>query len=282
MNTVLVTGATGYIGTPICELLLERGYTVHGLARSTEAVEKLTAAGISPVRASLTDTAALAGAARQADAVIHTALNWGQDAGATDRAAVAAMLDALGGSKKPFLYTSGVWVMGSTGGRLAGEMFPLNPPPFLAWRPQVERMVLDATERGVRGVVIRPATCYGREGGIVAKVASGARPLIGDGENHWSFVHVEDLAELYVLALEKAAPGALYVAAHGAAVKVKSLGAALAIDGFVPLESARATFGPLADALALDQKIGSTRAGRELGWIPSRPHVLEEIRRARQ
>jgi nucleoside-diphosphate-sugar epimerase len=149
---------------------------------------------------------------------------------------------------------------------------------LVAWRPAVEQLVLDTTVRGIRGIVIRPARVYGGSRGPIAKIRSGAEPLVGSGDNHWSFVHVEDLAELYVLAFENAPAGSVYVAADGPPVSVKDLAAACGITAMLPLEEARRKMGPLADALVMDQRIGSTRAGRELGWKPSRPGVLQAIR----
>jgi len=276
---ILVTGATGYIGAVVCEKLRARGQEVLGLARSPEAAAKLEAAGVQPLSGSLAEPETVAAAAGKSSGVIHTAMAWGADAPALDRGLVQAALGALAGSGKPFLYTSGVWVMGDTKGRLAGEMFPLKPAPLVAWRPPVERLVLDATEQKVRGVVIRPAMVYGRKGGMIAGWLSGKMPVVGDGSNHWSFVHVDDLADLYVLALERAPAGSLYVAADGPAFPVKQLAEAAGIKELTPIEQARQTLGPMADALILDQRIGSTRAGRELGWKPSRPTVLDLIRR---
>lgn len=276
---ILVTGATGYIGAVVCEKLRERGEEVLGLARSPEAAAKLEAAGIRALNGSLAEPQTVAAAATQAGGVIHTAMAWGADAPALDRGVVEAVLGALAGSGKPFVYTSGVWVMGNTKGRLAGEMFPLQPAPLVAWRPAVERLVLDASEQKVRGVVIRPAMVYGRQGGMIAGWLAGKMPVVGDGTNHWSFVHVDDLADLYVLALERAPAGSIYVAADGPAFPVKQLAEAAGITELVPVEQARQTLGPMADALVLDQRIGSTRAGRELGWRPSRPNVLELLKR---
>ncbi len=279
MASIFVTGATGYLGAVACEKLIAAGYDVTGLARSPEAAAKLVDAGVRPVHGALGDAALLAAAARSADAVLHAAADWGPGFAASDRAAVEAMLDALTGSAKPFVYTSGTWVMGGTGGRLAGEMFPLNGPPLVAWRPAVERLVLDSAEKKVRGVVLRPAMVFGRGGGTAGKIARGELPVVGDGSNHWSFVNVDDLGDLYVLATERGRSGCVYLAADGPPVKTADLAAALGAAPPVPLEQARERFGPVAECWALDQKIGSTRAFRELGWRPTRPTVLQEGKR---
>jgi nucleoside-diphosphate-sugar epimerase len=287
--SIFVTGASGYIGSAVVEVLRKEGYEITGLARSEEAARKVRALGAVPVRGSLTDTELLARLAADSEAVIHMAMDWGAGAGAVDRAAVEAMLEPLRGSGKVFLYTSGVWVMGDTRGMIAGELAPLRPPALVEWRPRVERIVLDSSDDGVCGIVIRPAMVFGRGGGMVGRLLQSARAegvvrIVGDGENHWSFVHIDDLADLYLRCAEKAQPGDLFVAADGPAVRLRNLAAAIrdAVGGeigieYVPVEEARRQIGPLADALVLDQKIGSTKAARVLGWLAGRPSVLEEI-----
>jgi nucleoside-diphosphate-sugar epimerase len=275
---ILVTGGTGYIGAAVIERLRERGHEVAALVRSEAAARKIQAAGGVPVPGHLEEPATLAAAARQAGGVVHAAMAPGAHGWRLDRAAVEAMLNGLAGSNKPFVYTSGTWVMGSTGGRTAGEMFPPKPVPIVAWRLEVERMVLDASASGVRGIVLRPSTVWGRGGGTVARALRADVPLVGDGTNHWSFVHVDDLAELYALALERAPAGSLYVASHGPAVALSQLAQAAGLSPFVPLSEARTKIGPLADALVIDQRIGSTKAGRELGWIPAKGGARRDSR----
>lgn len=287
---VFLTGATGYIGSVVAEVLQREGHSVIGLARSDEAARKLEARGVAVRRGDLRDTGTLAAAAGDAGGVIHTGLDLGAaDTPAVDAAAVAAMLEALHETGRPFIYTSGVWVLGDTGGRVADEDTPVNPTPLVAWRPAVERTVLDAARNGVRSVVIRPAMVYGRGGGAVGDFVrtarqTGAVRYVGDGSNRWSFVHVDDLAELYFLALTQSPEGYVYLAAAGEAIPVKTLAEAASraagAEGrvqAVPLEQARETMGLFADALVLDQQISGDRAKRLLGWKPRRPSVLEEL-----
>jgi nucleoside-diphosphate-sugar epimerase len=276
-DRIFVTGATGYLGAATVANLLKRDFEVLGLARSDESARKLESTGASATRGNLNDPDTLIHSCREADGVVHIGMQWGSDSGEIDARAVAAMLDALAGTGKTFLYTSGVWVMGSTGGRLAGEMFPLKPPPAVAWRPRVERMVQDAVERKIRSIVLRPAMVYGHGGGALGRVAAGALPMIGDGENHWSFVHVDDLGVLYVDALERAPAGELYVAAAGQPLKWKDLAAAAGNTSRISIDEARQSIGPLADCYILDQKIGSTKAGRQLGWVPKGPSPMQVL-----
>ena len=284
---VFLTGATGYIGSAVAEALSNAGYAVVGLARSDDQARTLAAKGLGAHRGDLRDPASLAEGARNADAVIHTALAAAADTGQVDRAAVKAIVGALSQFNRPFIYTSGCWVVGDTGDKVADEDTPLAPTPLVAWRPANEQLVL-AAHHGVQGIVLRPAMVYGRGGGLVASFVQSAREhgaarVIGNGENRWTFVHLDDLAALYVLAL-RAAAGTLLFAAHGAAIRVRDVAEAASraagADGkveTVPIEEARKTMGPFADALALDQQISGERAQRVLGWRPQAPTVLEEL-----
>ncbi len=288
---VFLTGATGYVGSAAAQSLQEAGHKVFGLARSAAAASKLRAARIEPVEGDLRQPESLEGPARAADATIHTAMAWGPDSGAVDERAVRTMLDALAGSNKPFLYTSGTWVMGDTRGRVVGEMFPLRPPALVAWRPAVEKLALDAVQRNVKASVIRPPRVYGRAGGPIGEMVKQAREkgvvrYVGSGENYWSLVHIDALAELYRLAVEQEPAGEVLLACDGPAFQVKTIAEAASWTGGAegrieswPLEEARAALGPLADALAMDQRIMSTKAGRMLGWDVRRASVLEDLMR---
>ena len=223
-----LTGATGYIGVAITDALQAGGYQVVGLARSEEAEQRLRAKGVHPQRGDLTDTRLIARVAREADAVIHAGLTNSPDAPQIDTGAVAAILGALDGTSKHFIYTSGVWVMGNSGPEEEDENSQLKPTPLVAWRPEVEHEVLRASERGVHTVVIRPALVYGRGQGVIGRLVQSARldgaaRFVGTGENRWTLVHVDDLADLYVLALKRAPAGTLLIAAHGPPARVREI-----------------------------------------------------------
>ena len=283
---VFVTGATGYIGVAVAERLRAAGHEVEGLARTDAAGQKLLRAGVHPVRGDFSDPARLAAAARAADGVISLATTYDP---AVDGPAVDAMLDALAGSGKPLVYTSGIWSHGDTGGRVVDETTPPSPAELVAWRVAVEDRVLAAAERNVRSVVIRPAIVYGRGGGIPAGFAESARKegaarFVGTGENRWPFVHVDDLADLYLAALERAPAGTLLLATAGPAISVREVAEAASRGASAggrtaatPLTEARRTMGPYADALVLDQQASGRRAEALLGWRPHRPGVLEEM-----
>jgi nucleoside-diphosphate-sugar epimerase len=286
---ILVTGATGYIGSMVCETLRAKGHHVVAVVRSPAKRAIVEALGYEALSGDLTDLASLKSAAAGAEGVIHAAMASGPEAGALDRAAVEAMLDALAGSGKPFVYTSGVWVYGDTQGRVAGEVSMLRPAALVAWRPAVEELVLESESREVAPVVLRPGMVFGRGGGFVGLMFRQALTerkvtIPGDGENHWSSIHVEDLADLYARVVADPAAGELFVACGGTPQPLGKIALAVTkscgIDGKVerlPLPQARERFGPVADCMAMDQKIASTKAARFFGWTAKRPSIFEEI-----
>ncbi len=283
---VFLTGATGYIGGAVAAALMKAGHSVTGLARSDEAAGQLRLKGVTPHRGDLTAPPSLVSAAKAMDGVIHTGTT---NDGRLDHEAVQAMLDAISGSAKPFIYTSGVWVLGDTAGHFADESAPLNPAALVSWRPAVERMVLDGAHRGVRAIVIRPAVVYGHGGGIPADMVNSAREAgaaryVGTGQNHWSVVHTDDLADLYLRALENAAPGTLLHGAGSSAHRVieiaeaacRSAGQHCHTESW-PIDDARKTLGAYADALILDQKVSSQKATSLLGWKTRAAGILEDL-----
>lgn len=286
---VFLTGATGYVGGAIADALLRAGHGVLGLARSDKVAEVMRARSISPLRGDLRDSASLARGARQADAVIHAATSNSRDMAEADVAAVEAILAALEGTNKPFIYTSGCWVLGNSGDAIADEESPTNPPAIVAWRPPLERRILAAAARGVRSVVVRPANVYGRGGGILAMLINqahktGAARYIGTGENHCPMVQVDDLADAYVRALTQAPAGSLFNAPGGPAFRFKEIAQAISqaagLGGRTEswsLEAAREVLGPLADALALDLQFSGDKAKRVLGWTPRAPSVIDDL-----
>ncbi|SER80099.1 NAD-dependent epimerase/dehydratase family protein [Lentzea albida] len=267
---VFVTGASGYIGRAVQAALLRHGHAVEALARSAAAATAVREAGATPVSGGLSDLDVLTAAAARADAVIHLAQ---ADSGEADLAAATAMQDGLGDGV--YVHTGGTWVYGDTAG-VADEDAPWNPPSLVAWRESVEEKVLS---RG-RSVVIRPGLLYGRENRLIDVFFTrpgkeiGAIPHIGDGANHWSLVHVDDLAELYVAALAARA-GSVYLGVGGVDPTAREVATAVShgagLEGrtvSITLDDARERMGPIADAFALDQRCTPARAREELGWVP--------------
>jgi nucleoside-diphosphate-sugar epimerase len=271
---VFLTGGSGYIGQATISALLGHGHTVAALSRSDRAADAVRALGATPVTGGLTDLAVLTEAAARADAVIHLAQ---ADSAEHDLAAATAMQDGVGAGT--YVHTGGSWVYGDTKGT-ADETAPWNPPALVAWRQSVEAAVLARAERGGRPVVIQPGLLYGGDNRLIdifftaPGKQAGAIPYIGDGSNHWALVHIDDLAELYVSALQAKA-GSVYLGVGGVSPSAKDVATAISrgagIEGkttSITLAQARERMGPVADAFALDQQFTPARARTELGWTP--------------
>lgn len=290
---VFVTGASGYVGSAVCAAVKKRGHDVVGLARSQESIDKLKALGVHPVPGTLGDRKVLREMTHDADAVIHCAFEQSPQGVELESAALDTMLGAVDSGHEAFVYTSGVWVYGDTGGNVIDESAPLHPIPLVAWRPAHEKKVQDAQKHKLRTIVIRPGLVYGGSGGLVAMLIGQAKggqlAIVGNGKNHWPLVRLDALAELYALAIDEAPADSIYNGTSGDTAPYGEIARAAhrvaGGDGNVPtmpVEEARNIMGPFADALALDQRISGDKAQSELGWKPQRPSVLEELGAARR
>ncbi|GIG63020.1 hypothetical protein Lfu02_73920 [Longispora fulva] len=281
---VLVLGATGYIGSAVVRRLTREGHQIVALVKKSSAVVDAA------IRVGdLTDPDSLRAAVTDdIDAVLHLATPTGQEE--VDAAAVDALLDRLRGTGRPFVYTSGVWVLGVTGDRVADESTATDPLDIVGYRPRIEQRVLAAAAAGVRAVVLRPGIVYGHGGGIPAMMVDWAREhgqgrYVGTAGTRWPMVHVDDLAALFVLALGKATPGSVLHGIATPAVPTAALAAAadVAAGGTGraepwPVEQATDVFGgPFARALAADQTVSADRTATDLGWQPRERYVTSDL-----
>ncbi|GAA4930477.1 SgcJ/EcaC family oxidoreductase [Streptomyces coeruleoprunus] len=284
---VLLIGADGYIGSAVADHLERAGHQVVALvraARSREGRKREQRTG------DLSRPSSLAGAVTpDIDAVIHLATPTGD--AAVDAAAVDALTSPLRGTGRAFVYTSGVWVLGATGPVPVTEDASTDPLPVVAYRPRIERQVLECAGDGVRAVVIRPGIVHGRGGGIPALLVDLARKhqgprYVGDDGVRWPMVHVDDLADLFVLAVERADGGTVWHGVAEPAVPVRDMAAAAgrAAGTDAPArpwaadEAAAALGDDFAGALALDQSVSGDAARKALDWDPRRIGAVADLR----
>ncbi|CAB3652436.1 2-alkyl-3-oxoalkanoate reductase [Paraburkholderia sediminicola] len=291
---LFITGGTGFIGQAIARKAISLGHQVTALVRqdSTAAASALARLGVTLHSGDLREPQTFAATAGAADGVVHAASTNDASAAAADEAAAVAVLSHLHPGAA-FVYTSGTWVYGNTEGEPATEASALNPTPLIAWRPAVEQQVLAlAARRSIAAVILRPAMVHGYGGGVFGMLAGMARRsvrIVGDGHNHWPAVHVDDLATAYLSAVERAASGdgrvagqifnvvtedAVAVAEMGEAIRA-SIGADR-VEPW-PLDDARQSFGPFADALALDQTVSGQHARQVLAWKPDGPGLIADL-----
>ena len=291
---IFMTGATGYIGGTIARRLLDEGHSLRGLVRDAEKGRTLASFGVEPVIGGLDDVATLAAEAKRADAVINCA-------DSDHRGAVEAFLDGLAGSNKPFIHTSGSSIVADdahgdvVSDRIHDEDTPFEPVPGKQARVAIDRTVRDASRRDVRSIVVCPTMIYGNGLGLArdsAQIpglakrakASGVVRHVGKGVNVWSNVHVEDVADLYRLALAKSPAGAFYFAENGEA-SYRDICAAIArrlglgAPQAWPFEEAAKELGEASAAYTFgsNSRVRATRTRRELGWQPKHASATEWI-----
>ncbi|WP_419997076.1 SDR family oxidoreductase [Streptomyces boninensis] len=300
---VFVTGASGWIGSAVVPDLIEGGHEVVGLARSDRSADALVRAGVEVVRGSLDDLDTLRAAAAAADGVIHLAFNHEvafaqgdfKSAADADRAAVEAMAEALAGTDKPFVLTSGTPV---EAGKVATERDGHDLPPLDAVPPEaagaVARMataeyVLGLADRGVRASVVRlPRTNHGEgDHGFVATIVQTARDkgvsgYYGDGANRWPAVHRLDSAHMFRVALETAPAGSTLHAVADEGVTLRDMAEVIGrhLDlpvASVPPEQAQDHFGWLTMVLTADQPASATLTRDLIDWQPTQPGLLADL-----
>jgi nucleoside-diphosphate-sugar epimerase len=287
-HRVFVTGATGYLGSVIAQRLVRTGHTVLGLTRHAERARRLDALGIQPVLGDVAESESYLHQMKNCDAVIQAMVEHGDEQPTRDQQALEAIQQAVvDGRVRHVLYTSGVWAYGDTGGKVADETTPLDPPPLVAWRPAHEEVAMDLAAHGARVVALRPGMVYGGTRGYLNDWFAAARDrhevsYVG-GAQHWSTVHVDDVAAGYSLALDHAAGGARYVLVDESRCTVRELAEAAATAAGVPARAipageAIATLGEVGRALLMDQPMTSARARRELGWTPMHASFVTEAR----
>lgn len=285
---VFVTGATGYIGMNVALALRRAGHEVWGMVRSAEKANKLVRHEIHPVVGVIGEPATYLTAAERCTVLVHCA----DDKNDPERADFTAIESLLSlGNKAPqpktLIYTSGVWVYGTTGNAAVDETTVVNPVKLKPWRPSHEQMVLGAAN--VRGIVIRPGTVFGRQGGLTGfwfdGPSQGRSPLVvGDGQYRWTMVHVDDVANGYLKAAESGRSSEIfnftdrsrYTVMEMATASARAAGYHGPIES-MPESTANSTFGLFAECLTLDQHVDSRKAVRMLGWQPRHGGFVDSV-----
>lgn len=288
---VFLTGATGFIGSRVVPELISAGYEVLGLTRSDAGARQLEQAGAQAHRGNLEDPATLAHGAAQADAVIHTAFDHDFSNFVAniekDRRVILAMGEALMGSNKPFLITSGTG-MGSPGpGQLAREdvLDRAHPNP----RVLSELTGEELRAKGVSTAAVRlPQVHDTQKQGLISPMIMMARAqqrmaYVGAGANRWPAAHVSDVARLYRLALDKHRSGARWHAVAEEGISARDIAETIGASMGIPVvsiapEEAPGAFGPFAGFVNLDMPASSAITRRELDWTPTGPGLLEDLR----
>ncbi len=289
---VFVTGATGFIGSAVVRELLDAGHEVLGLARSDEGAKSLTDAGAKVHRGDVNDLANLRAGAAGSDAVIHTAFNHDFSKYVAnceaDRQVIEALGSALAGSDRLLIVTSGTGMAKAAPGVPATEG---DAPASSKEVPRAasEEAAASVAALGIRVAVVRlPQVHDTVKQGLVTYAVEVARQkkvaaYVGEGLNRWPAAHVLDTAHLYRLALEKTNGGATYHAVAEEGVPMRDIAEVIGRGLNVPAvsiapEEAATHFGWLGPFAAWDVPASSAETRERLGWNPTGPDLISDLR----
>lgn len=294
---VLVTGATGFVGSAVVRALLAAGHQVDALARDPARLP----GGVTPHRGDMRRPATYAPLVAGVDAVVHAAqLAVGgrltrarsEEVFAADATMTGALADACVRHGKRLVYTGGCFDWGDHGEEWITEETPLTPSPMgLGHARQADRLDRRHREDGLDVVRLSPGFVYGPGGLFASAFVDQARRnrlrCIGAGRNWWSCVHVDDLALAYVRAVTDAPAGAAYCVVDDEPVRLREL-TDLTTDalgrgrvGTVPpflisLILGRTLVGSLTTSFRMD----GSKIRRDLGWSPRYARFADGVRAA--
>ncbi len=290
---IFITGVTGYIGGSIAVRLRKDGHHITGLVRRIEQAEHLSRIGICLVIGDLGDRDLLNREANRADAVINAA-------NSDHAGAVQALLTGLTGSGKPLIHTSGSSIVaddarGEPSDKIYTEDTLPEPEPAKVARVAIDKSVIAAAGDHIRTSVICNSLIYGEGAGIKKESIqvpalerqarkNGVVRHVGRGLNIWSSVHIDDVVELYRLALNAAPAGSFLFAENGEASFrdiAKALSHALKLGEPQPWTTDAAIeewgYQRALYSLGSNCRVRAKLSKAVLGWTPKHTCVLEWI-----
>ncbi|EQA35641.1 3-beta hydroxysteroid dehydrogenase/isomerase family protein [Leptospira inadai serovar Lyme str. 10] len=220
---LLITGATGFLGKRIVDLLKkEGGHELYSLVRSESSASASHKLGLQPILADLGDPLSLKKALEgiKLDSIIHLAaeiatqrnerLLWKVNHEGTKNLFESVANLGL----KRFIFASTV-VVGEANGELLSEDKPLNVETEYGRTKQAsERMLLEAYKtKDFPAIILRPSHIYGPGGwfqDLIRDIKIGLFRIPGNGLNYWDVVYVDDVAAAFLKVLHSGKPGEIY------------------------------------------------------------------------
>lgn len=295
---VLVTGATGFVGSAVVRALRADGHEVVGLVRDPARAQALASIGVQLHRGDMLDTSSYVPLVADVDAAVHAAqfaspgrLTPRRSRRLFDADAVMTrvLADACVRHGRRLVYTGGCFDWGDHGDDWITEDTPLTPSPMGVGHAR-QAVYLDQRHRddGLDLVRLSPGFVYGPGGlfasAFVDQARRGRLRCIGRGANWWSCIHVDDLAAAYVAALAGAPSGAAYAVVDDEPLRLREL-TDLTTDamdrprvGTAPPVLISLILGrTLTASLVSSFRINGRRVRDGLGWAPARPRFRDEV-----
>ncbi|KZT25447.1 NAD(P)-binding protein [Neolentinus lepideus HHB14362 ss-1] len=285
---VLVLGASGFIGLPVAQALVRAGHVVYGVTRSAVKAKQLAAEEIIPVVSEVNQFDNWTKFVPTLDVVVD-AVGGTADIKTLSNELLNAVSQAAKKSRPSFapkltyLYSSGTWVHGNNRQDIISDTTPIvSPMPLIAWRAEQELRVIN--DPNLNGIVIRPALLYGRSGSLLAPLfenaSKGKVAFYGTPGGRFALIHCDDLADLYVLAAEKAQliGGKIFDAANDFTESQDDfLNKLVEVSGATgPVEWLKSEH-PYHDALSATALLRPYLARALLGWQPKKLGLVDGL-----
>lgn len=291
---ILVTGATGVIGTRLVPQLVAAGHAVTAATRIAEKGRVLGQRGARVVALDLFDERAVRDAVRGHETVINLATHmpsstmrmmWRSAWRENDRVrrdASRILVDAaLAAGVQRFIQESFAPIYEGAGDQWIDEHHPVAPAPYNATALDAERSALRFTESGATGIVLRFAGLYGPDAmsrDMVKMVKMGWSPLPGRPDAYWSCVTQDDAATAVAAALNVPA-GTYNVVDDEPLTRREWVDAVAAAVGakppkFAPAWTAR-LMGAVGELMSRSQRMSNRKLRTASGWTPKFPSARE-------
>lgn len=292
---VFILGATGFIGNVLAEKLVAKNHQVIGLARSESKAKSLRKMGITPLVGDATDENIIRRGVEQSDAVVHLAqlpVSKPEDYPIVLEFMVNTremLVRLVENTNKKLLNTSGTAFYPDTSEKVATEETPLANPPMFNRMPELDNEIAKA--KSFTGITVRPCLVYGRgksgngpiEQLITHAKKEGKSMFVGEGKVQLSFIHVDDLADFYVHAIENIDESGLYNVSSDDYIRTKDYAEAIAkaagLDNeieSISADRAQSEFANAAMYFIKDMRVSNKKA-KATGWIPQQPSVVVEL-----
>jgi 2-alkyl-3-oxoalkanoate reductase len=289
---IFVTGGTGVLGQPTIRLLVARGHDVTALVRNEKRAQLATELGATPLIGDLFDANFVRVATENADSILHLATAIpkkaapsGRDWALNDRIrreGTQNLLNAV--QKRPlhsFLIQSITFLYGDTRGEWKREEDPLPRKIAKNLKSAAEMEANALAEYKInstpvvilRGAVFYSPTAYSTRAMLEA-IKDRRLPIIGNGDQYWHWIYVDDMARACVLAAEHPAPGEIFNVADDWAFHSKDALNYIAtqLNAPAPFKMsfllARIFGGSTAGFLAQSARYRTDKIKKMLGWSP--------------
>jgi nucleoside-diphosphate-sugar epimerase len=279
---VLVLGASGFVGFAVCRAFRRAGYKVYGQTRTEHNTHRLALEEIIPIVGTVENVDSWKSTAEKTGVVVNCISDFVQPL-VSSKAILDTVKDISTRCKVVYLHSGGVWKLGADSTTVKNENSPLNPIEMVKWRVDVENDVLASATPTLLPIVLMLTIAYGYGcsymGRFFKKALSGDLTVRGYPTTRHMTVHVDDMAEMYVLVAERAdvVKGQQFIVAAQSETFQDMLNAVVRVTNYQGKVNYIEPSDKFAQGLAIDQVLSNRKARVLLGWNPKHASFTDDI-----